>query len=64
MGDAVVITLLDSYGVKGRLFLNLADLIGLSVASGEYEREEIAFLQANLSTGDTFVDIGANIGFF
>jgi hypothetical protein len=42
----------------------LADLIGLSVARGEYEREEIAFLQANLSTGDTFVDIGANIGFF
>jgi FkbM family methyltransferase len=64
MGDAVVIALLDSYGVKGRLFVNLADLIGLSVARGEYEREEIAFLQRNLRPGDTFVDVGANIGFF
>jgi FkbM family methyltransferase len=64
MGDAVVIALLDSYGVKGRLFVNLADLIGLSVARGQYEREEIAFVQNKLRPGDTFVDVGANIGFF
>jgi FkbM family methyltransferase len=63
-GSVVVIALLDRYGVEGRLFVNLADLIGLSVARGEYERDEIAFVQNRLRPGDTFVDIGANIGIF
>jgi FkbM family methyltransferase len=64
VNSVVVIALLDAYGVNGRLFVNLSDMIGLSVARGEYEREEIGFIQSKLRPGDTFLDVGANIGAF
>jgi FkbM family methyltransferase len=63
-GNIEAIALLDAYGVPGRLKVNLSDHIGLRVLRGEYERNEVQFIKKNLRSGDTFLDIGGNIGFF
>jgi FkbM family methyltransferase len=47
-----------------RLFLDLSDVeIGLNVARGRYETDEIAFMRDTIRPGDFVVDVGANIGF-
>jgi FkbM family methyltransferase len=47
-----------------RLFLDLSDVeIGLNVARGRYERDEVDFLRATIRPGDRVIDVGANIGF-
>jgi FkbM family methyltransferase len=64
LNNIVVICRLDHYGIDGRLFINLSDSIGLGIAHGHFETEEVAFVKANLRSGQTFVDVGANIGFY
>jgi len=64
LSDAVVICDLTKYGMDGRLYINLSDGIGLGIAQGTYERHEIEFVKSNLKAGQTFVDLGANIGLF
>ncbi|MBG0809650.1 hypothetical protein IY145_09690 [Methylosinus sp. H3A] len=59
-----VLAQLEPYGVSGRIFVNLSDSIGLGVALGTYEREEIEFLKAYLRPGHSIVDLGGNIGLF
>lgn len=47
-----------------RLFVDLSDVaIGLNIARERYEESEARFIADNLKTGDTVLDIGANIGF-
>jgi FkbM family methyltransferase len=55
---------LSAYGVNGKLFVSLSDYIGLSVAQGIYELEEVALVKAKVGPSQTIVDIGGNIGFF
>lgn len=62
--DLKVIADLSPYGFEGRLWVNLSDYIGLSVAKAQYEPEEVAFFKTNIKPGHTVVDIGGNIGFF
>lgn len=62
--DVEVLAQLEPYGVSGRMFVNLSDSIGLGVALGTYEREEIDFMKTHLRPGQTFVDLGGNIGLF
>lgn len=47
-----------------RMQLDLADLIQRAVWMGTYERQETRWAQDWLKPGDTFVDAGANIGYF
>ncbi len=48
-----------------RLWVDLSDLLVSRVClSGNYEPHETDFVQKHLKAGDTFVDIGANIGWF
>lgn len=48
-----------------RLWVDLGDYgVSRPCLFGHYEPEETAFLRATLKPGDTFVDIGANIGWF
>lgn len=48
-----------------RLWLDLADMYVSRVClTGAYEPSETDFVRANLREGDTFLDIGANIGWF
>lgn len=48
-----------------RLFVDLSDIvIGLNVARGRYEQSELAFVRGAVESGQTVLDIGANIGFF
>ena len=52
-------------GVFGyRVRLDVSDYIQRCVYMGTYERELVAALRALLRPGDTFVDVGANIGYF
>lgn len=62
--DVVALVSLQPYGSPGRLFINLSDSVGLNIAQGSYEQEEVAFVKANLRPGQTFVDLGGNIGFY
>ncbi|KSV62463.1 hypothetical protein N185_08605 [Sinorhizobium sp. GW3] len=55
---------LSPYGVDGSLYVNLSDYIGLSIANAWYEPEEVALVQSKVKPGQTFVDVGANVGFF
>lgn len=48
-----------------RLWLDLADMYVSRVClTGAYEPSETDFVRANLREGDTFLDVGANIGWF
>lgn len=48
-----------------RLHLSLADWIQQQLYFlGDYEKNEIDYLYSTLKEGDTFIDIGANIGLF
>lgn len=48
-----------------RLWLDLSDLyVSRICLNGNYEPQETSFIRANLSAGDVFIDIGANIGWF
>jgi len=48
-----------------RLFVDLADIaIGLNIARGVYEPQEIEFVRTCLRRGQRVLDIGANVGFF
>ena len=55
---------LSIYGIQGILYVNMSDYIGLSVAKGAYELEEVALVKSKVKPGHTVVDIGGNIGFF
>ncbi len=47
------------------LWIDLGDSgVSLGCLSGHYERDETAFILNSVKAGDTFVDIGANIGWF
>ncbi len=47
-----------------RLFIDLADhWIGLSVARGDYEVNEVAYVRSVVQPGQAVLDIGANIGY-
>ncbi len=48
----------------GRLELDLSDLIQRQVYLGVYEREETNLVLGYLQPGMTFVDVGANIGYY
>lgn len=50
------------YGVKFNLALD--EYIQRRLALGYYEADELAFLDRILRPGDTFVDVGANIGVY
>lgn len=48
-----------------KLWIDLGDSgVSLGCLSGMYEGEETAFILNTLKQGDTFIDIGANIGWF
>lgn len=48
-----------------RLFVDLSDVaIGLNIARGRYEENELSFVRRAVKPGQTVLDIGANIGFF
>lgn len=48
-----------------RLWIDLSDTFVSRVCmGGNYEPSETAFVRANLKQGDTFLDVGANIGWF
>ncbi len=48
-----------------KLHLNLEDWIQQQIYFlGDYEKSEIDYLYSNLRKGDTFIDIGGNIGLF
>jgi FkbM family methyltransferase len=47
-----------------RMALPLSDVIGRNVYMGSYEPEASALVQTRLGPGSTFVDVGANIGYF
>lgn len=48
----------------GTLELDLRQSMERAIFYGRYERDELAFLERWLRPGDTFVDVGANIGLF
>lgn len=50
------------FGMK--MELDLADLIGRAIYLGTYEREETRLVKSVLRPGHTFVDVGANIGYY
>ena len=54
------------YHLRNNIFINLYKDSYLSspIFGGQFEKEVIDFIDANLSAGDCFIDIGANIGFF
>lgn len=54
------------YKLRNNISINLYKDSYLSspIFSGQFEKEVTDFIDANLSAGDCFVDIGANIGFF
>jgi FkbM family methyltransferase len=47
-----------------RVTLDLSDYIGRSIYLGAYERLETALVSRRLGPGMTFLDVGANIGYF
>lgn len=48
-----------------RLFVDLSDVvIGLNIVRGSYERHELQFIKDTVKSGQTAIDLGANIGFF
>jgi FkbM family methyltransferase len=47
-----------------RVTLDLSDYIGRSIYLGAYERRETALVSQRLKPGMTFLDVGANIGYF
>jgi len=55
--------------VRARVFglpvdLDLSDVIQRDICAGLYEPHETAWLQQHLRPGMTFVDVGANIGYY
>jgi FkbM family methyltransferase len=58
--NAVDIDFVDIDGIQ--LALERVDPLGISVAAGSYEPHITAVLRAHVKDGDTFVDVGANIG--
>lgn len=48
----------------GTLELDLRQSMERAIFYGRYERDELAFVEKWLRPGDTFVDVGANIGLF
>jgi FkbM family methyltransferase len=58
----IVITEIDD---KLRLFIDLADsVIGWGIIRGKYETNELDFIRRTVKSGQTVIDIGANIGLF
>jgi FkbM family methyltransferase len=58
-----VCTLID--GDRLKLWVDLSDaFVSTAVLCGQYEPAETEFILSRLSPGDTFVDIGANLGWF
>lgn len=48
-----------------RLWVDLADrFVSLGCLLGDYEPSETRFILSNLASGDVFLDIGANVGWF
>ena len=47
-----------------RVTLDLSDYIGRSIYMGSYERRETAVVSRWLRPGMTFLDVGANVGYF
>jgi FkbM family methyltransferase len=46
------------------LLLNLNDSVGRQIYIGDFEREEVRFLSANVRPEDVCFDVGANVGYF
>lgn len=48
-----------------RIWVNLADsAVSGAIMREQFEHSEVAFVQANVKSGDEVIDIGTNIGFF
>jgi tRNA G37 N-methylase Trm5 len=48
-----------------RLFLDLSDqVIGMNIIRGCYERTETEFVHRTVRSGQTVLDVGANVGYF
>ena len=52
------------HGLKMFLDRTNEEVSAVSLGSGHYEPEETEFLQSVLRPGDTFIDVGANVGYF
>jgi FkbM family methyltransferase len=54
------------YALNNKVYINLYKGHHLShpIYFDQFEKEVVDFLNANISTGSCFIDIGANIGFF
>jgi len=54
------------YNLKDDIFINLYkdSYLSYPIFAQQFEKETIEFISSNLSAGDCFIDIGANIGFF
>ena len=48
----------------GHMWLDPVSIMGVRIATGEYEPDVIAKIQANFPAGGVFLDIGANEGVF
>ncbi|HEY0725004.1 MAG TPA: FkbM family methyltransferase [Pyrinomonadaceae bacterium] len=61
-GSHIVIKEIDDHL---RIFVDLSDsVIGWGIIRGEYERDELDFVRRTIKTGQTVIDVGANIGVF
>jgi len=52
--------------IDKNIFINLYknNYLSYVIFSGQFEEDTTAFIKANLNSGDCFIDVGANIGFF
>lgn len=61
-GSHIVIKEIDD---QLRIFVDLSDsVIGWGIIRGAYERDELDFVRRTVKTGQTVIDVGANIGIF
>lgn len=56
------VTIVKRFGIDMYVFSNQE--VGRKIALGLYERNEIGYLDSNVKSTDTCLDIGANVGYF